>query len=159
MVKKIFYLVLLIVAGVLGYFGYQKFFPSEATRVRRLLTEVAEVTSFSPNEKLFTRLASANKLSGFFSADVEINVQVPGEGSLTIQGRDELVRIAVGYRSTFNAARVEFLDINVALDAEKQSATAELTAKITEVRQRDFGVQELKIQLRKIDGDWRITQP
>ncbi len=158
MVKKSFYLVLLIVAGVLAYYGYQKFFPGEEKRVRLLLTDLAKVTSFSANESLLTRLASANKLPDFFSADVEINVQVPGEGSLAIQGRDEIVRIAGVYRSNFNAAHVEFLDINVALDAEKQSATAELTAKITQVSQRDFGVQELKILLKKINGGWRITR-
>lgn len=158
MVKRIVYLVLLIVAGVLAYFGYQKFFPSEEKRIRLLLTDVAEVASFPANEKPLNRLASANRLAGFFSANAEINVQLPVEGSRTIQGRDEILQVALAARSRLSGVRVEFLDTIVTLDPEKQSATAELTAKITQSGQRDFGVQELKFQLKKIDGTWRITR-
>ncbi|MBI3853821.1 MAG: hypothetical protein HY298_26650 [Verrucomicrobia bacterium] len=157
MVKKIFYVVLIILAGWLGFLGYQKFFPSEEKRVRLLLADLAEVTSFPANEKPLSRLASANKLAGLFSTDAEINVQVPAEGGRSIHGRDEILQIALAVRSQISGLRVEFLDINVGLDAERQSATAELTAKVTQSGQRDFGVQELKIQLKKIDGTWRIT--
>ena len=158
MVKRIVYLVLLIAAGVIGYLGYQKFFPSEEKRIRLLLADVADVASFSANEKPFTRLARANNLADFFSADAEINVQVPLEGSRTIHGRDEILQIARGARFNFNSVHVEFLDVIVELYAEKQAATVELTAKVTQSGQRDFGVQELKILLKKIGGNWRITR-
>ena len=157
MVKKFFYLVLVILAGWLGYLGYQKLFPNEEKRLRLLLADLAEAASFSGSEKPLTRLSNAANVANFFSANAEINVQVPGEGSGSIKGRDEILRLAGVYRSTLNAVHVEFFDINVALDAEQQSAAAELTAKVTQSGQQDFGVQELKILLKKIDGDWRIT--
>jgi len=157
-VKKIFHLILVLVAGVLAFYAYQKFFPSEEKRIRLLLTDLAGVASFSANEKPLTRLASANQLAGFFSANAEINVQLPVEGSRSIQGRDEILQVALAARSNLHGVQVEFLDTIVTLDPERQSATAELTAKITQPGQRDFGVQELKFQLKKIDGAWRIIR-
>ncbi len=158
MVKKISQLVLLVLVGALAFWAYEKFFPSEEKKIRLFLRDLAEAASFSANDKSLARLAGAGRVAGFFSANAEINVQVPDEGSGTIQGRDEIRRVAGLARARFNSVHVEFLDMIVTLDPERLSAVAELTAKITLTGQRDFGVQELKFQLKKIDGNWRITR-
>ena len=61
---------------------------------------------------------------------------------------------------TFQTFQVEFLDIKVqSVDSAAGAAEAVLTAKIQAGTDHDFGVQPLKINLRKDkDFGWRISR-
>ena len=158
MVKTIARIIVLAVIGWMLLLGYWHFFPSQETRIRRMFGELARVVSISPNSSPLANLAAANELASFFTKDVEINLDVPGVGRHTFTGREEIIQAAVAARSNSRSVKVEFLDINVKLDAGKESATVDLTAKVTQPAEHDFSVQELKFQLQKVDGEWRIAR-
>ena len=156
--KTILRILVLLVIGWLLLLGYWHFFPGQETRIRRMLGELARVASTPPNSSPLANLAAANELAGFFTKDVEINVDVPGEGRHTFSGREEVMQAAVAARSQSRRVKVEFLDVIVRLQAGKQSAVADLTAKVTQAGERDFDVQELNFRIKKVDGEWRITR-
>ena len=158
MVKTIPRVVALLVIGWLLLLGYGHFFPSQEARIRRMFAELARVVSVAPNSSPLANLAAGNELAGFFTKDVEINVDLPGAGRHTFTGREEFIQAAVAARSNSRSVKVEFLDLNVKLGPDQRTAAIELTAKITQTGERDFNVQELKFQLRKVDGEWRIAR-
>ena len=158
MVKTILRIIILLVISWLMLLGYWHFFPNQETRIRRMLGELARVAAVSPNSTPLANLAAANELAGFFTKEIEISVDVPGAGRHTFTGREEIIQAVVGTRSHYPGMKVELFDIAVKLAAGGQSATVDLTAKVTQTAERDFGVQELTFQLKKTDGDWRITR-
>ena len=158
MVKTILRVAALLVIGWLLLLGYWHFFPSQETRIRRMLGDLARVVNTSPNSSPIAKLAAANELAGFFAKDVEINVNVPGAGQHTFSGREEIIQAAAAAQSYSRSVKVEFLDIIVRLQTDKQSAVADLTAKITQAGEREFDVQELKFRIKKVDREWRITR-
>lgn len=147
-----------LLGALLGlvYCGWIVLFPSPERIIAKRLAHVARLACVGPNEGALARLANGQKLTTFFTSDVEITVDVPGRTSQTLNGRDELLQAVMAARSALAPLKVEFLDITVSLNADKQSALAHLTAKATLPGERSPEVQELKIDFRKTDHDWLI---
>ncbi len=82
----------------------------------------------------------------------------PGRVEHTFSSRDEIMQAAAAAYSALNGIKVEFLDVNVMVGADKQSATAGLTLKAQAAGDKDFIAQEMKFTLQKIDGKWLITR-
>ena len=158
MVKRLPRIVLLVLAVALLVLAYRHWFPNEEQRIRRMLSDVAREACIPANPKPLGNLAAAQKLASFFSPEVEIHVDAPSYGQHTLMGRDEIMQAVLAARANLKNLKVEFLDPNVALDASQESATVELTAKVTHTGERDFGVQELKFQMKRLDGQWRINR-
>jgi hypothetical protein len=158
MSKWLFRIVLALALLGAGYWAWTVFFPSPETVIRARLHELAKVASISANEAPLAQLSNAQLLTTFFTADVEITVNVPGQSMQTFQGRDQIMMAASAARSRFGALKVEFLDITIALAPDKESASVELTGKAQVPGERDFFVQELKFLLRKVDGKWLINR-
>jgi hypothetical protein len=117
---------------------------------------IARLASFAPNEGPLAKVANAQKLTTYFAADVELRVDVPGHSLQTLSGRDELLQAAVAARNTLTALQVEFPDIAVKLGADKASAVVEVTLKAVVPSERDPGVQELKVTMKKVGRTWLI---
>ena len=142
----------------LGAWGWRVLFPSPEQVIRKRLTELAQAASFSPNEAPLARLANAHKLTTFCTDDVEITVEVPGHFSQTIHKKEELLEVAAGAGSMVSGLKVQFLDTNVKVAADKTSAVANLTAKVKVAGEKDFFVQELKFTFNRIGRDWLISR-
>jgi SnoaL-like domain len=149
----------LFLLGVLAavFWGYRTFFPGDETKIRRLLEKIAALASFPPQEPAVTRLSKANRLSDCFAPDVSIQLDLMGFDPVTINGRDELLQLILAARSTLSSATVQFLDIHVKVEPDRQSATALLVAKGRITGERDFIAPEFKVRLRKMDKRWLIT--
>jgi hypothetical protein len=147
-------IVALLLVG--AFFAWQWLFPSPERVIRKRLAEVAQVASFTSREGPLAQLANSQKLTTYFSSDVVVTVDVPGRSPQTFSGRDTLLQGAMGARSVVGSLSVEFLDMNVALGADKLSAVVNLTAKGK--TPTDLLVQELKVMLQKIDGVWLIIR-
>ena len=52
---------------------------------------------------------------------------------------------------------MELFDATARIGADKQGAEVTCTARVTVADGKDFGIQELRFRLKKIDGDWLIT--
>ena len=156
--KTVFRLILLAVLVALGVWLWFVLFPSPEKVIRQRLTELANRASFSSGESDLARLAAAQKLAGYFSTNVEVDINVPGRVQHTLMGRDEIKQAAFGARSTLSGLKVTFPDINITVAPGKQSAVADLTVVANIAGERDSIVQEMKFTFQQTDGEWLITR-
>jgi len=148
--------ILAIVVLAIGFWLWTVLFPSPQRAIRKRLGALAKSASFARNESPVAVGYNAQKLAGFFTSDVEIKVDLPGRPGAILSGRDELVQAAIASRAVSGSLKVEFFDVEVIVASDKQSAEAKLT-----LRARISGdtlVQELKLLLNKMEGDWRIKR-
>jgi len=151
-------LALLVVLAAFGFWLYTVFFPGPEKVIRKRLAKVAQLASIRPDQGLLSRGASIQELANYFDSRVEITLNWRGGSEHTLAGRDEIIEAAKLAHGRFKTLQVEFLDLNVLLAPDQQSATVNLTAKVTSDDEKDFQVQELKITLKKVNGDWLIFQ-
>jgi hypothetical protein len=150
-------IVMLVVVAGTGFFAWRILFPNPEAVIRKRLGDLARAASIASNEAPAARLLNAQKLSTFFAADARIRVEIPGHSEQAFNGVDEIRAAAMAARSGLNALRVEFPDIILTLGPDKTSALVELTAKGTVPGDKELYVQELKGTLKKIEGNWLIT--
>jgi hypothetical protein len=156
MIKWMTRLVLLAVVAGLGYWLWTVFFPSNETVIRQRLHALAQAASFKANEAPLAKLSKTQELGAFVLPDVTITIDIPGREVMTINGKEQLLEVAGGARFVVQGLSVEFLDINIAVAPDKQSASAELTVKAQIAGEKDLVVQELKFAFRKTEGAWLI---
>ena len=156
--KKISQFILIAAAVAAGIWLWTILFPSPEKVIRKQLSELARDASFSGNQSSLAGIAGAQKLANFFSTNAEVNLDVPGRDVQTLTGRDEIMQADAGARASLDGLKVEFPDVSVTVNSDKQSATADLAAKVQFAGSRDFDVQEMKFTLEKIDGKWLITR-
>ncbi len=156
--KRVLKIITVLAVLALGVWIFRILFPGDEKLIRKLLAGAAETAAIKPNENPLSRLAGANKLVGFFSSDAVLNVEVSSVDVRSISGGDDLLQAVTAARATLQEAKIQLHQIHVNVDPDKQSATAQLVATAYLNGGSDPLVQELKLQLRKIDGHWKITQ-
>ena len=156
--NKLLRLILVAALLALGAWLWTALFSGPEKIIRKRLAEVARAASFGPNEGSLARFANVAKLTGYFSADIEVKIEALGERQRAFSGRDEITQAALAVRSAVSALKVEFLDVTVTMAPDRQSANADLTARAAVPGQKDFEVQEMNFALKKIDGEWLITR-
>ena len=156
---KIFIRFALLAAAIAtGVWIWTIIFPSPEKIIRQRLAEAARDVSFNKNESLLAAVGKAQKISAFFSTNVEVNIDVPEHHEQTFAGRDEIMQAIAGARASLDGLKVEFPDVNVTVAPDKQSAVADLTVKAQTDGDKDFIWQEMKFTFQKIGGDWLITR-
>jgi hypothetical protein len=156
--KIVFRVVLLAALAALGIWLWTIFFPSPEKIIRRQLNEVAKRVSFTADEGTLARLADAQSLAGYFATNVEVNINTRETDRQSFVGRDQITQAALAARSAVGSLNVKFLDVDVTVAPDKQSATADLTVDANVAGQPEAIVQEVKITLQKIAGQWLITR-
>jgi hypothetical protein len=156
--KIVFRIVLLAALAALGVWLWTVLFPHPEKVIHRRLTELARTVSSSSNESDLTRLAAARSMAGFFSTNVEMNVDLPELGQHRSMDREEITRVALMARSRAGGLQVKFPDINITVAPDKQSAVADLTVEARVSGERDPIVREMKFTLQKTEGQWLITR-
>lgn len=151
-------IVLLAALVGLGIWGWRFFFPSPEQAIRKRLGELARMASFSTSESGPAKMLNSEILSSFCTADVEMNIDIPGRARQTFSGRQEVLKAAMWARSLPGSLQIEFLDVNVAVNPDKVSAVVNLTGRGKIPGEKDFLVQELKFTLKKVEGDWLINR-
>jgi hypothetical protein len=141
----------------LGIWTWGVFFPSPEKVIRKRLVALAKSASFAAKGGLVSQAWNASMLGDFFTEDVEVTVELPGDQH-TINGRAELLQAAAFARSRFSSLSVEFPDINVTVTPDGASAIVILTARAKVPGERDSYLQELKMRLTKVKRDWFINQ-
>ncbi len=137
------------------------FFPSPEKVIRKQLTRLAADVSFSKNDGSLTKLAGlaeASDVAGFFSTNVEVDVDIPGHMQPALAGRDEITQAALLARQQTSSLSVKFPDINVTLAPDKQSASADVTVEVNAAGISDDFIQELKISFEKSNRQWLIKK-
>jgi len=80
-----------------------------------------------------------------------------GYPARTLSGRDEIKEAALAGFTGLTQLKVQFLDATVRLGADRQTAEVSCTARVDADDSKDYGVQEIRFHLKKVDGDWLIT--
>lgn len=147
-----------IVLAVLGVWLWLAFFPSPERAIRHRLASLAKDASFGASQGYLVRLARAQALTGFFSTNVEVTINVPGREDQHFAGRDEILQAAAGARTAVESLDVKFPDVSIVVSADHESAVCDLTMVARVSGQSDIMVQELKLSMARIDGQWQITR-
>jgi len=157
--KILFRLILLAVVVAGGIWLWTVFFPGSEKVIRQRLAEIARLASFSANENPLAALGRAQKLAGFCRPDLQVKLAAPANLEHTFESRDEIVQSELAARAVFGGAfQVEFVDVLVTVAPDKQSAEADLTARMRSAGSSDLNVQEIKFTLKKVDGQWLVTR-
>ena len=155
MKRRLWQVVIVAVLVAAGWLAWRVLFPSQERIIRKRLTELAEVASFSKEGPL-AQVINVEKFGSFFGPEVIINMDVRGSSRQSVAGREALLTAMRAARVTVGWLTVTFLDVGVVLGADKTSAMVNLTAQAK--WPGDFQVQELQLTMRKIDGDWVIIR-
>ncbi len=150
--------VALVVLAGLGFWGWRVLFPRPEQVIRKRLNALASTASVSGAEGALVKVAKAQALTGFCTPDVEIIVDVPGYQHQEIHGSAELLQVAAVVRTYRHGFKVQFFDVVVNVASDKNSAVADLTARVDVPRERDFGVQELRFKMKKVEGKWLVSR-
>jgi ketosteroid isomerase-like protein len=145
-----------LLAG-LAIWGWRVLFPGAEAVIRKQLYEMARTASFGPSEGPLAKVNNAQRLTSFFSPDLKINVDVPGQARHTFNGREELLRASMSARSGVDSLHVEFPGMVVRVGPDATTAVAELTARGRIGGGEEF-VQELRLTLKKNGRQWLITR-
>ena len=151
-------IILVIALAALGYWLWTIFFPNPEKVVLKRIASLANTATISASDGAIVRAAKVSSVIGYFATDAEIEFNTPETGSRTVTGRDEIREMAAGGFANVHSLNVKFDDATARVAADKQSADVSCTARVTPGDSKDFGLQELRFQLKKIDGDWLITK-
>ena len=155
--KILFRLILLAVVAAAGIWLWTVLFPGPEKVIRRRLAEIARLASFNASESPLAALGGAQKLAGFCSPTLQVKLAAPANVEHTFESREEIAQSDLAARAAFGGTlKVEFVDVVVTLAPDKESAVADLTARMQS--SSDLNVQEIKFTLKKIDGQWLVTR-
>jgi ketosteroid isomerase-like protein len=155
--KIIFRPVILIVLAAIGFWLWTIFVPSPEKIVRQRLAELARTATFTDKETPLARAARAQNIVNFFSPDAQLVFDSPAYGRRALSGRDEITE-ATAALGSIRSLSVEFLDMNVSLETDSETADVDLTVKVRAADSKDFDVQEMHFVLKNFDGTWLITR-
>lgn len=150
-------LVIIAVLVAAGCWLWTVMFPNPRAVVWHRLEKLAEIASFPANEGQLMKLAAVQKIGGYFSDQVVVNVHMSGEETHEFNNREELVQAIQAGRMSVNSVLVKFKGARIEITPGNQEAIigVALTADIN--GEKDSVVEDLKIEMKKIDGDWLIT--
>jgi hypothetical protein len=158
MMKWVARILLVLLLSAVGVWVWWRFFPNDQTAVRRQLEQDARYVSFSPGESAISKGLAINSLMDDCTDDVEISVDIQGYQRQSMSGKDELRPAATIVRAHLTSLKVEFLDMNIEVAPNRQTAIVDLTAKIRVPGEQEFFPQELKFTMKKVNGKWMIRK-
>ena len=140
----------------LAFWLWTLLFPSPEKVIRSRLNALAKAISFKSGTGAIAKAYNAEKVSEFFTADVDVEVNLAGFEPISLHGRDEILQIATAAGSRLTSLKVEFPDMNITFGADGTTAKVNLTGKAIIPGERDVSAQEFDFQLKKVDGKWLI---
>ena len=149
--------VILAALVAVGIWGWGVFFPSPERIIRKRLNAMAKAASFSSKEGLVAKAWNASMVADYFTEEAQVTLKGPGIQH-TISGRAELLQAVAHARSAVSSLSIEFPDIKVTVAPDGASAVVNLTARGKVSGERDAYLQELRMQMIKVNRDWLINQ-
>lgn len=149
-----------ILAGLigLGVWLWIYYHPTPEVAIKRRLAEVAKTVSFAGKDGMITQAARSQKFADFFGKEVTIHIDLPEGTQHEAASRDEIARTYLWLRMNFRVFKVDFLDPNITLGPDRKSAIVEVTVRAATSSEKYFIVQELRLTLREVDGEWLILR-
>jgi len=149
---------LLAILGGLGCWLWTIFFPNPEKIVLGRVSSLAATATISAGDGAITRATKVSNFIGYFSTDAVISYDVAGFGARSLSGLDEIRETAAGGFGGVSSLKVQFQDATARVNPDKQGAEVNCTVRVSTGDSKDFGIQELRLQFKKIGGDWLITR-
>ena len=151
---------LVLVAAIVGLavWGWRSLYPSPQHAIRSRLRALADTACVRPGDGAMLRAYKAQALPDFFTTDAVLNLDVRGYETEVLHGRSEIQGAATAGMERLAGLRVEFLDVNVTLAPDHETAVANLTCRATRPGEKDFLVQEFDFHMRKIGREWLVER-
>lgn len=151
---------LLVLAGLLGagIWLWLHFHPSPEQAIRRQLKQLGQAASFDSSEGLLARGLAVQNVAGFFGPEIHMVIEPRGLFEAETSREDLAQRVAL-FRSLpgIRSFKVQILDPVITLSPDKKSAVVELTVNAETAGERHLFIQELKLTLKEIEGEWLIV--
>lgn len=151
-------IVFLAAACGLGFWLWTVFFPSPEKIVLKKIASLATIATVNANDSNLARAGKAVRLAGFFATNAEIVVNIPDLANRTVSGREQIKESAMAGLTQITSLNVQFFDTTARVGPDKQTAEVSCTVRVRAGNDKDYGVQELHFQFRKIDGEWLIIR-
>lgn len=142
----------------LGVWLWIYFHPTPEVAIKRRLAEVAKTVSFAGKEGMITQAARSQRFADYFGKEVMLHIDLPEGTQHEAASRDEIARTYLWLRMNFRTFKVDFLDPNITLGPDKKSAVLDVTVRAATSSEKYFIVQELRLTLREVDGEWLILR-
>lgn len=154
--KRVTQILVLATAVALGFWLYRVMFPDDADVIRKQLAGMAEVASFDASEGQIAKVSNAGKLANYFTIDAEISMKPWGYRQVTVNGRTEIRRTALGARSAVSSLAVSVDRIDVTVAEDRDTAQVDLSLSVRSSRQDQSWNEGMDVQMKRIEGDWLI---
>ncbi len=152
-------ILLATVVAVVAFWIWNTFFPGPEKAIRRRLAEITRNATIAPGEGNITVTARAWRLANCFTTNAYFEIEWPERTERATYERDEIMRLLLGARTTVgNSFKIELLDPNISISADKRTAIVEVTLRATIPSDANYVVQELKMYFEKIDRKWFIRR-
>jgi hypothetical protein len=148
-------IILLAFAAALVFAAYSLLFPPAEKVIKKRLQKLAAAVSANPNGNI-ARVANVNRIGGFFHPNVKVSLQGFGREVSAIDGRGELEQMAMAARQNVGRISAQFYNLEVQLGTSPELAVATMTALVKINDQSDPVVQDLRLEMEKLDGAWLI---
>jgi ketosteroid isomerase-like protein len=156
--KTVFRLVFLAAIAVLGVWLWTILFPGPEKVVLKKISSLAATATVNAQDSNLIRAAKAANLVDFFTTDAEIILNTSDLPNRTLSGREEIQETAQAIFANVKTLNVQFLDVTAQIGADKKTADVNCTVKVNAGDSKDYGVEELHFQFKKVDGTWLISR-
>lgn len=156
--KKVLSILLALLGLAALCWLYTVLFPSDEAVIKKRMQTIARLASFGPGEGDLARLANVNQLANFFTQDISMQFEGTRPELQNLSGRDTLRQLLMVARSNLQRMDVRFPDIVVSVEPDRHSARVDLTVVADVNAEKGAILQELKLDLTKADGAWRIKR-
>jgi hypothetical protein len=148
-------IIFLALAAAIAFAIYSVFFPPAEKVIKKRLQKLAGAISARPGGNI-ARVANVSSIGGYFHPNVQISLVGFGREVASVSGRGELEQAALAARQNLGSISVKFYNISVQLGETATNASASLTALVNINEQTDPAVQEIELELEKLDRKWLI---
>jgi hypothetical protein len=144
----------IVFALMIGYFSYQWWFNQNRV-VKRRLGELAATLSVPAAEADLERIARLARLRQYLADDVRITA---GKGGPELSSRDAVMAAAANWKPD-QGGNVDFVDVDVKVDADtaRAYATAEVSTSDARTGEQTVDTREAQLSLVNRDGAWVVS--
>jgi hypothetical protein len=136
---------------------------SDERAIRNQMSAIADALTVPENDGELGRIARLASLRNLLAPDIAMSTGVPdrpgAEVPPEIVGRDAVLALAGRWVPPAGGVTIEFVDMQVTLDASRLGAQVYCTARISSGPDERpvIDARELSIGFSKIDGSWLIA--
>jgi hypothetical protein len=141
-----------------GIWAWNYFFPAPQKIMERNLLKLARLASFPPNEGNFKKLADIERIRALLAENIHVVLDVSNGRSQAFDNREELLQAALAARAAVKGLKVDFSEINIIVNADRQSAVATLTLQAKIAGEADSLATAVKFTFNKTNDEWLVRR-